>query len=193
MHQLKQIGLAFRVYHGAHKRFPAAASYSADGQPLLSGRVHLLPFLDQQELYAKFHLNEPWDNPHNRALIDQMPAVYRSPASQARERGLTNYVVPIGPDTIFPGRESTSIADMGDGASNTILAVEVADRCAVVWTKPDDLAFDPANPAKDLGVMWEGGFMALFADGSVQFLALPAEANELIGKFTRGAQGPKRE
>jgi hypothetical protein len=38
--------------------FPPAA-IRKDGKPLLSWRVALLPYLDQQALYEKFHLDEP--------------------------------------------------------------------------------------------------------------------------------------
>ena len=32
--------------------------------------------------------------------------------------------------------------------SNTIMVVEVEDQHAVIWTKPDDLAFDPKTPSR---------------------------------------------
>src|SRR5205823_10918869 len=48
------------------------------GKPLLSWRVHLLPFLEQDNLYKQFHLDEPWDSEHNKKLIARMPPVYRS-------------------------------------------------------------------------------------------------------------------
>ena len=35
--------------------------------------------------------------------------------------------------------------------SHTILVVEADEDRAVIWTKPDDLEYDPANPAKGLG------------------------------------------
>ena len=39
----------------------------------------LLPFLGEKELYGHYRFNEPWNGPHNRALNNQMPAVYRCP------------------------------------------------------------------------------------------------------------------
>ena len=37
----------------------------------------LLPYLEDGELYREFHLDEPWDSPHNRPLLDRMPGIYR--------------------------------------------------------------------------------------------------------------------
>jgi hypothetical protein len=42
---------------------------------------------------------------------------------------------------------------------------------AVVWTRPDDLPFDPPDPLKGLGSLVEGGFHAGLMDGSVRFIS----------------------
>ena len=64
--KLMQMGLAMHNYHDVHKRFPTVATYDAQKKPLLSWRVSVLPFLEQQALYEKFRQDEPWDSPHNR-------------------------------------------------------------------------------------------------------------------------------
>ena len=56
------------------------------GKPLLSWRVHILPYLEQQELYDQFHLDEPWDSEHNRQLISLMPETYIDPSSPRSHR-----------------------------------------------------------------------------------------------------------
>jgi hypothetical protein len=38
----------------------------------LSWRVAILPFLAEEELHAEFRPFEPWDSPHNKALIARM-------------------------------------------------------------------------------------------------------------------------
>jgi hypothetical protein len=185
MNNLKQIALAMHNYHDDKKNFPAAASCDANGKPLLSWRVHILPYLEGQELYKQFHLDEPWDSEHNRKLIDQMPAVYRSPASKLKEKGRASYVVVVGKDTVFPGREAIPIKEIKDGTSQTIMAVEVDDEHAVIWTKPDDLPFDPENPAKGLGGPDKRGFLAAFCDGSVRFLPKDIDPKVLRALLTR--------
>ena len=77
---LEQIGKAIRKYESV-QRFLPNNSYDDTGKPLLSWRVHILPFLgddDSAELYRRFRLNEPWDSPHNRQVLNssKMPFVY---------------------------------------------------------------------------------------------------------------------
>src|SRR5207244_11694577 len=85
MHQsannLKQIALAFHNYHDTFGTFPPAAIYSKDGKPLLSWRVAILPYLDQDALYQQFKLDEPCDSAHNKLLLDRMQPIYLTPVS----------------------------------------------------------------------------------------------------------------
>ncbi len=60
---LKQIALAYHNVHSATNTFPPPAIADKDGKPLLSWRVAILPYVEQQELYNKFKLDEPWDSP----------------------------------------------------------------------------------------------------------------------------------
>ena len=63
INNLKQIALAMHNYVSANNKFPRSASLSETGKPLLSWRVAILPYLEQQDLYNKFNLDEPWDSP----------------------------------------------------------------------------------------------------------------------------------
>jgi hypothetical protein len=69
-------------YHDAHGRLPPAVVYGKDGKPLYSWRVLLLPYLDEQELYQQFQLDEPWDSPHNLQLLPRMPGFYAPPSGK---------------------------------------------------------------------------------------------------------------
>ncbi len=53
MNNLKQLGLAMHNFHDTFKNFPPAATYDANGRPLLSWRVHILPFIEQDGLYQR--------------------------------------------------------------------------------------------------------------------------------------------
>ncbi len=107
---LKEIALAMHSYHDTYGAFPAAAIYSKEGKPLLSWRVALLPFLNQDNLYKQFHLDEPWDSEHNKKLLDSKVKVFHVPGHDDWTR--TYYQVFVGEDTIFE-RRKTAIGGKG--------------------------------------------------------------------------------
>ena len=76
---LKQVMLGLHNYHDAYKRLPPSAITDDNGKPLLSWRVAVLPFVEEQALYEKFHLDEPWDSEHNLPLSKELPAAYDLP------------------------------------------------------------------------------------------------------------------
>jgi hypothetical protein len=169
VNNLKQLGLAMHNYHDVNRGFPPAAVYGKDGKPLLSWRVLLLPYLDQNALYKEFHLDEPWDSAHNKKLLARMPKVFAVPTDEkALAAHETHYQGFVGKGTIFEGKKGILISDIIDGTSNTIMFVEAAR--AVPWTKPEDLPFDPSKPLPKLGGLFPKGFSATFCDGSVRFI-----------------------
>ncbi len=182
---LKQLALAALNYEDAHRRFPANATYDKKGKALLSWRVHLLPYLGEDKLYKEFHLDEPWDGEHNKKLIARMPAVFGSPTNpKLAADGKTTYLAPVGDATMFPAGRGVSIAEVTDGTSNTILFVDASDDSAVVWTKPEDLTYDPKAPAKGLGFRYPGA-LVVFVDGSTHLIPKTVEKATLQGLFTR--------
>src|SRR5437667_11495619 len=56
---LKQIGLAMHNYHAAYAHLPPRAVFANDksGKALLSWRVLILPFIEQDNLFRQFHLD----------------------------------------------------------------------------------------------------------------------------------------
>ena len=170
VNNLKQIALAMHVYHDKNKRFPPAANCDAAGKPLLSWRVHILPYLEQQALYDQFKLDEPWDSEHNKKLAETMPGTYVDPAANLKP-GMTTYVVPTGEGTVFGGKESLRIQDIRDGTSNTIMVVNVTPDRAVIWTKPEDLPVKETEPLTGLINGVRKKFETAFCDGSVRTLS----------------------
>ncbi|HEX3599439.1 MAG TPA: DUF1559 domain-containing protein [Lacipirellulaceae bacterium] len=185
MNNLKQLILGLQNYHDTKKTFPANAIYSSDGKPLLSWRVAILPFLEEGGLYKQFHLDEPWDSEHNRALIAHMPTMFQNP-SQDLPPGKTTYLAAVGSDCIFNGTDKRiSLRDITDGSSNTIMLVEANKELAVDWTKPDDWTYDAKNPKSGLGMAHPGGWLAAFADGHIQFMPNTTDDSKLKALFTR--------
>ncbi|MFL5340005.1 MAG: sigma-70 family RNA polymerase sigma factor [Gemmataceae bacterium] len=175
---MKQIGLAMHNYLNTYQTFPAAAIYSKDGKPLLSWRVAILPFIEQDQLYKEFHLDEPWDSEHNKKLLAQMPKTYGDKGDK------THYRVFHGKGAAFEGTKGTKIQDFTDGTSNTVLAVEAVD--AVEWTKPEELEYSADKPLPKLsGKPFEKGFNALYADGSVHFMSETAKEKLIRAVITR--------
>ena len=166
---LKQLGIAMHNFHDTFRSFPATSEKDNDGKPLLSWRVRLLPFIDQQPLFEQFHMDEPWDSPHNKELIKLIPPTFVAPGSKAGA-GKTNYVALRHDKAVFRDEAATRIRDILDGTSNTIMIVEADDDHAVIWTKPDDLELDEKNPHAGLGKLRKGGFLAAMCDGAVNFI-----------------------
>jgi hypothetical protein len=179
INNLKQIALAMHNFHDTHGAFPAAAIRSKDGKPLLSWRVHILPYIEQQVLYDQFHLDEAWDSEHNRKLILQLPRIYLDPAHpELAQDGKTIYVVPVGEKSPFGAAKGVKIASIVDGTSNTAMVVDVAADAAVVWTKPDDWNFQPKDPGAGL-LDGKRKVLAAFCDGSVRTLPADIDPQDL--------------
>jgi hypothetical protein len=186
VNNLRQIGIAMHNYHDANKHFPPPGISDindATGKPLLSWRVAILPYIEQQALYQEFDLTQAWDSPRNKKLIAKMPAIYILPGSEEKE-GHTHYRVLVGPGAVFEKGQKIGIQQITDGTSNTIMVVEAAD--PTVWTKPDDLPFDPNGKLPKFGISPDG-FNALFCDGTVRFIRANTPADVIRTMITRNA------
>ncbi len=156
----------------------------------MSWRVHILPYIEQDTLYKKFKLDEPWDSKHNKELIKEMPSIYKVVGGMKVDDGKTCYLVPTGDDTAFPKGEAgstngLSLTAFSDGLSNTLMTVEAAPDKAVPWTKPEDWEFDPDKPNKGLIGHRPNAFLAGFADGSVRRIPKSIKDETLKAIFTR--------
>jgi RNA polymerase sigma factor (sigma-70 family) len=271
--QLKTLGLALHNYHEVHGYLLPPAILDKKGQPILSWRVAILPFIEQQALYQQFKLDEPWDSPHNKKLIDRMPAVFATVVNREKP-GTTYYQYIVGPEAIYssyrvlglpmfgpgggaggmggapgmpgmpggggggrrgqrggrggmgpggpggfpgsgggpggpgvpgggsrpgmgvpggppgggapagagagmPGRPGVEaglrrLYSITDGTSNTIFVVEAGS--PVVWTKPEDVNYDPKKPIPRLGGQFASIIHVLMADGAAR--SLPRRVSE---------------
>jgi prepilin-type processing-associated H-X9-DG protein len=186
---LKQLVIAMHNSLDANLKFPDTAIADDSGKPLLSWRVQLLPVLDESQLYEQFHLDEPWDSPHNKTLIAQMPEIYRD-SNGLVATGKTVYLAVQGPQTIFEGGEGRPLTEITDGTVNTILLVEAEPADAVVWTKPEDYTYDEADPLAGLRSPGKPGFNVAFADGSVQLISNTIDPQSFVAMLT--ANGGER-
>jgi prepilin-type processing-associated H-X9-DG protein len=172
---LKQIGLAFHIAHDKFGHLPVDIT-SKDGKGLLSWRVAILPYIEQEPLYKEFKLDESWDSDHNKKLVAKMPKLY-APIRGKANVGETFYQVFTGEKAIFaPGRKPRFVA-ITDGTSNTGMVFEAGE--PVVWTKPADLSYDEKKPLPKLGGMFDGEFNVAMCDGSVHRIKKDPDEKEL--------------
>lgn len=156
--------MAFLAFEEEHGALPMATAYrTREGKPGLSWRVALLPYLGEAELHARFHLDEPWDSPHNLALLPEMPRVYRQKpvyrfSSEPAEnlRGETFYQVIRGRGFLFDGHFAETrqvagsewlgraLAGLKERSQRTVLLV--MGRTAVPWTAPEDIDAEDGEP-----------------------------------------------
>lgn len=183
---LKQLSLAMYCFAQANDgSLPPPAICSPDGKPLLSWRVALLPYLEQQELYDHFRLNEPWDSPHNITLLPRMPSVFEFDADDnIRTPNNTFFQVLVGPGTAFEGAKGLRVpGDFPDGASSTILIVEANH--PVPWTAPEELSYAPHGPLPSLGGHGRDGFLVAMSDASARWVSKKTSAVAIRAAITR--------
>jgi hypothetical protein len=167
---LKSLAIAVHAYHDAYGRLPANIK-DKNGKVLLSWRVRLLPYLEQENLYKQFKLDEPWDSKHNIKLVAQMPRIFQSPRVTLKRKGYTVYQAFSGPETVFnDGKAQYGILSITDGTSNTIFAVE--STTTVPWSKPADIPFNSKKDLPNFGKAFGKQPLCAMFDGSTRVLDL---------------------
>ena len=173
INNLKQIALAMHNYNSTYGAFPAAAICDKKtGKPLLSWRVAILQYIEEEALYKQFKMDEPWDSEHNLKLAKNMPKIYFHPKANKPGDDKTHYRLFYGKGAAFELNKTTQINNITDGTSNTIMAVEAEE--PVVWTNPNDLAFDPTKALPKM-LSINGKFSAAYCDGSVRSFKVPID------------------
>lgn len=198
---LRVIALAMITAENATLAVPAAI-VDADGKPLLSWRVAILPYLDDggRALFEEFHLDEPWDSDHNKKLIPRMPAVFAA-ARVPPDLGLTGVVVPAGPGMAFgdpdgtvhiggedgPPATAVRLRSLADGLSQTAFVIAIPG-LEVPWTQPIDHTGDPAELFAALKQKGVRCVTVVAADGSVRVVPTGAKPEALRAYFSKAGQ-----
>jgi len=174
---MRSIIKALASFDKAKGHLPHYAKFDQNGQPMLSWRVMLLPYLGQEKLYQAFHLDEPWNSPHNLRLLPLIPDVYRpverlehdaasglSIIKTRTQAGFTHIVAVRGPGSVFDSEKPINAVLM---AKDTLLLAEAAE--LILWTKPEDTIVQPDRPPPSFHAYQSGrGFTVLgYLDGTV--------------------------
>jgi prepilin-type N-terminal cleavage/methylation domain-containing protein len=145
---LKQIGLALHNYHSQHKHFPPSAPfYFKAGDPSISWRVMILPFLEETNIYQEisptkdggakswnaqtrvldvYHCPSAERPPSNSGILVQsnyaaVSGAYRGNELIELEKSVCGDIYTNG---IFYPESPTKIAKITDGASHTLAVGE---------------------------------------------------------------------
>ncbi|MBQ9371267.1 MAG: DUF1559 domain-containing protein [Thermoguttaceae bacterium] len=140
--RLLVVAQALWAYYEANGTFPPTFSVDANGTPLHSWRVLILPYLGEEEkaLYDQIRLDEPWNSEHNKAFYAQMPNVYRCPSAKDAKEGETVYAVLVSQDGVFDrsgvGKDPKPFLQLTDrdARRQVILAESPTPFC---WMTPD--------------------------------------------------------
>jgi hypothetical protein len=197
---MRHILIALHAYHDVHGHFPPAALRGKDGTPLLSWRVAILPYMEQESLYRRFKLDEPWDSPNNLPLLTEMPELFAPPPGDEYQTAAhhTFFQAFVGRGAGFePDRPLHMHQDFPDGLGETILVVEAGS--SVPWSKPADVAFDAAGSFPKLGGVFTGeapfrifgsrqlkGMTVGKGDAVVRFVSHPYHEDDLRKAILRG-------
>ena len=165
---LKQLGLAMHNYHDTFGVMPPAVVTDENGKPLYSGRVLLLPFMEQKPLYDEFDKTQAWDSAANIELSKRDLMVFTDPSANKRIPGQTDFLFVVGKGTLFePPPTGTGMASITDGTSNTMIMVDVKNS-GIHWAEPRDLdisqpmALPPGNhPNINMAVFFDGHIAAI--------------------------------
>lgn len=200
-HRLRSISAALLNYHRDYGSFPPACVRDKAGKPMHSWRVLVLPYMgtNEQELYSRYNLSEPWNSPENSKLAALRPHIYVCPNDAGVVSSAdTSYVAVIGHQTVWPDSAPTRLDNIRDKPNETIQLVEVAES-GIHWMEPRDLPFDVAvggiNRALGLSisskhsvstdvVFRETGACVAFCDSSSGFLSEGTSSDVLTALLT---------
>ena len=198
MNNQRQIALAMLNYESANGHFPPAYIADENGKPMHSWRVLILPFIEQNSLFERYSMDEPWNGPNNRQLEKEISAVYQCPSHNRNGNSFdTSYCVVTGPGTMFDDDQAATFDDITDGASKTIVIMEVS-RTQIHWMEPRDLTMNEAlsefgknaEASESDSSNHPGVHVVAFVDGSGRTIERTIDQAELQSMFLIADEAP---
>jgi hypothetical protein len=172
--ELRMTTLASLNYESAYQKFPKRTLKDENGKALFSGRVALLPFMEQNNLYAQLKLDEPWDSEHNSQFTSMA-----IPAFGMNDEGKATVRFPVFPGSIWDTDEDLNFSNVTDGSSNTIFSIQVDPSEATSWADPTPWNVSKNNPMRDVFGDREEVVVGML-DGSTRTLKKSEMTNEKL-------------
>ncbi len=180
---LKIQGLGLHNHFDGFGKFPRVGN-DAETRAGLSWRVHVLPYMEENQLHASFDLESGWDSPTNRNLVSRRPGDFETLLVDVPSDS-TVYLSPVSSlpsQTTQIGIEGDGVrfAEITDGTSNTLMIV-LADASTVQgpWTMGYDLPVNAAAPRQGL-FEFNGTYLVCFVDGSVRRISSSIDDQTLL-------------
>jgi prepilin-type processing-associated H-X9-DG protein len=181
----KQISLAILNYEDAYHALPPAYTVDAGGRPLHSWRTLILPYLEQQDLYATIDLSKPWNDPANARALATPIDTYRCPLSRAPANS-TSYLATVADNGCLLPTRPRALADIKDNHYSTLMLIEASDEKSPPWMAPtdadEDLVLRLGSPKANFH--HPGGMNAGFVDGSAHSLKANTKPDVLRALFS---------
>ncbi len=183
---LKRLYVALVCYAEKYGGLPPSHTTDAFGKPMHSWRVLLLPFLDRESVYSRIDLNQPWDSPANRRIMEEMPECYRSPLETGPRGTTADYFAVVGPHAPWWSAEQSK--PWNTGGSDEVMLIEVVGS-KTPWMEPRDPTLeellDMLRPdrGKSADSSCEADIMYLTVSGDVRIVDPKADRESLLKRF----------
>ncbi|MCC9606499.1 DUF1559 domain-containing protein [Blastopirellula sp. JC732] len=191
---LQQIGNSIKDFQLQKNALPRS-TFTPEGRPLHGWMTMILPQIGRMDLYESVTLFAPWDMNYQSFAFDTEVEEYLRRGDlitrDDRDFAVTHYSAN---KHVIDSARVKSLADVQDGASNTILLGEINDNFPA-WARPRN-GRDPAiglNQRGGFGAPWGSGVYFTMGDGSVRFIPNDVDPEVLRALSTpNGGEPPSK-
>lgn len=171
---LRKISAALNAYASDHGTYPPPVFTVGNNKH--SWRILILPYLNENALYSKYDLDQPWDSAVNMEVGYDLPVVFQNQrVSRFAGSQQSDYFLITGPGTLFPAAGPLSPDQVTDDAGQTLLLVEtrLIGQGGRFWTEPIDFQVQSLQVRgyAQLGGVLDGGFSVATVDGRGHFVS----------------------
>jgi len=173
LNTVRMMALGNRSYHQANQTFLPGCTVDGMGRPLHGWQTLMLPYIEEQLLFDRIDLQQPWNSPRNVELFQADIGIWNDRSIERFDDdgfALTSYSAN---QHVMSGDQALTEDEISDGTGKTLLLGEINDRYPA-WGAPTNWR-DPQlglnRSPSGFGSHWPGGVVVFaFADGHSQLL-----------------------